>query len=192
MRRPIAKFAVSSGAWALVPITLCAAPAENSSTSMETVVVQGQKLNVETKIDRKIYTVPEDAQSTLGTLSDILNVIPSVDVDPDGNVSLRAQCWACVAISPILPSGNLNSPILNSANNLSASTVWPAERTTSFQGELAEQGLHPGLLGQESLRAGIDLSEQPEENRLEADVNAGAASDERVHVERDPADGQRA
>src|SRR5690348_18489736 len=58
---------------------------------METVVVQGQKLTVETKIDRKIYTVPEDAQSTLGTLSDILNVIPSVDLDPDGIVSLRGD-----------------------------------------------------------------------------------------------------
>jgi outer membrane receptor protein involved in Fe transport len=58
---------------------------------METVVVQGQKLNVETTIDRKIYSVPEDAQSTLGTLSDILTVIPSVDVDPDGVVSLRGD-----------------------------------------------------------------------------------------------------
>jgi outer membrane receptor for ferrienterochelin and colicin len=92
VRRSIARIAVSSGAWALVPITVCAAPADNSSTSsIETVVVQGQKLNVETRIDRKIYTVPEDAQSTLGTLSDILNVIPSVDVDPDGIVSLRGD-----------------------------------------------------------------------------------------------------
>ena len=54
-------------------------------------MVQGQKLNVETTIDRKIYSVPEDAQSTLGTLSDILTVIPSVDVDPDGVVSLRGD-----------------------------------------------------------------------------------------------------
>ena len=65
---------------------------------METVVVQGQKLNVETKIDRKIYSVPEDAQSALGTLSDILNVIPSVDVDPDGNVSLRGDSNVLVLI----------------------------------------------------------------------------------------------
>ena len=61
-------------------------------------MVQGQKLNVETTIDRKIYTVPEDAQSTLGTLSDILNVIPSVDVDPDGVVSLRGDTNVLVLI----------------------------------------------------------------------------------------------
>ena len=65
---------------------------------METVVVQGQKLNVETRIDRKIYTVPEDAQSALGTLSDILNVIPSVDVDPDGIVSLRGDTNVLILI----------------------------------------------------------------------------------------------
>jgi hypothetical protein len=40
-------------------------------------------LTVETKID--------EAQSTVGTLSDFLNDIPSVDVDPDGVVSLRGD-----------------------------------------------------------------------------------------------------
>jgi outer membrane receptor protein involved in Fe transport len=65
---------------------------------METVVVQGQKLNVETRIDRKIYTVPQDAQTTLGALSDLLNVIPSVDVDPDGAVSLRGDTNVLILI----------------------------------------------------------------------------------------------
>src|SRR5262252_8652955 len=87
-----------SGLLALLPIAAFAAAGDNSSTPLETVVVQGQKLNVETQIDRKIYTVPEDAQGTLGTLSDILNVIPSVDVDPDGNVSLRGDSNVLVLI----------------------------------------------------------------------------------------------
>jgi len=94
----IAKIAGLSGLWTLFPIAAFAAAADNSSAPMETVVVQGQKLNVETKIDRKIYTVPEDAQGTLGTLSDILNVIPSVDVDPDGIVSLRGDTNVLVLI----------------------------------------------------------------------------------------------
>ncbi len=76
-----------------------AAPSpEAAPAPLETVVVQGQKLSVETKIDRKVYTVPEDAQSTLGTLSDILNVIPSVDVDPDGIVSLRGDTNVLILI----------------------------------------------------------------------------------------------
>ena len=95
VRRLISRVAFCGGQLALAPI---AAPADYSPTPMETVVVQGQKLNVETKIDRKIYTVPEDAQSTLGTLSDILNVIPSVDVDPDGIVSLRGDTNVLILI----------------------------------------------------------------------------------------------
>jgi outer membrane receptor protein involved in Fe transport len=86
------------GLLTLLPVAAPAAAADNPSTPMETVVVEGQKLNVETRIDRKIYTVPEDAQGTLGTLSDILNVIPSVDVDPDGIVSLRGDTNVLVLI----------------------------------------------------------------------------------------------
>ena len=98
MRGFIPKIAGLCGLLTLLPIMAFAAAAENSSTPMETVVVQGQKLTVETKIDRKVYTVPEDAQSTLGTLSDILNVVPSVDVDPDGIVSLRGDTNVLILI----------------------------------------------------------------------------------------------
>ena len=98
VRRFVTKIGGLSGLLSLLPTPPFAAAADNSSTPMETVVVQGQKLNVETKIDRKIYTVPQDAQGTLGTLSDILNVIPSVDVDPDGNVSLRGDSNVLVLI----------------------------------------------------------------------------------------------
>jgi outer membrane receptor protein involved in Fe transport len=98
VRGSITKIAASGGLLALVPTALFGAAADISSTAVETVIVQGQKLTVETKIDRKIYTVPEDAQSTLGTLSDILNVIPSVDVDPDGVVSLRGDTNVLILI----------------------------------------------------------------------------------------------
>jgi outer membrane receptor protein involved in Fe transport len=98
VRRYPAWIAVFGGLFALFAVASFAAAADNSSTSTETVVVQGQKLNVETRIDRKIYTVPQDAQSALGTLSDILNVIPSVDVDPDGIVSLRGDTNVLILI----------------------------------------------------------------------------------------------
>jgi outer membrane cobalamin receptor len=98
VRRYNPRIAFSGGLLALVPIAAFAASPDTSSTPMETVVVEGQKLNVETRIDRKIYSVPEDAQTTLGTLSDLLNVIPSVDVDPDGAVSLRGDTHVLILI----------------------------------------------------------------------------------------------
>jgi outer membrane receptor protein involved in Fe transport len=101
VRRSISTIALS-GLLALVRLAVAAAPTENPSpppsTSVDTVVVQGQKLSVENKIDRKVYSVPEDAQRTLGTLSDILNVIPSVDVDPDGILSLRGDTNVLILI----------------------------------------------------------------------------------------------
>ena len=65
---------------------------------MESVVVTARKLAVETLIDRKVYSVTNDVQATFGTVSDVLSAIPSVDVDPDGNVSLRGDSNVLILI----------------------------------------------------------------------------------------------
>ncbi len=88
---------------ALVLSSTCAAAADAPPSSVpsptaDTIVVTAQKLSVETKIDRKVYTVADDAQSAFGSASDILNVIPSVDVDPDGVISLRGDANVLVLI----------------------------------------------------------------------------------------------
>jgi outer membrane receptor protein involved in Fe transport len=81
-----------SSAWAAAPTP---APAAGSS---EAVVVTAQRLSVETLIDRKVYSIADDVQSTFGTVSDVLSAIPSVDVDPDGIVSLRGDTNVLVLI----------------------------------------------------------------------------------------------
>src|SRR3984957_18386413 len=73
-------------------------PPPAPTATMEPVVVTAQKLDVETLIDRKVYTVTSDVQSTFGTLGDVLSVIPSVDVDPDGIVSLRGDTNVLILI----------------------------------------------------------------------------------------------
>ncbi len=45
----------------------------------------------QTRIDRTVYAVARDLQATSGTAADILANVPSVDVDQDGNVSLRGD-----------------------------------------------------------------------------------------------------
>jgi outer membrane receptor protein involved in Fe transport len=61
-------------------------------------VLQLEKLQVRAKqeqflnsIDRKVYNVGKEIQSTAGTAGDLLQNVPSVDVDVDGNVSLRGS-----------------------------------------------------------------------------------------------------
>ena len=61
-------------------------------------MVTGDKLSVQTLVDRKVYSVSTDVQTTFGTLSDILGVIPSVDVDGDGVVSLRGDTHVLILI----------------------------------------------------------------------------------------------
>jgi outer membrane receptor protein involved in Fe transport len=90
-----------------------AAAADNPPTASgpaeQAVVVTAQKLSVQTLIDRKVYSVTSDVQSTFGTLSDVLSVIPSVDVDPDGIVSLRGDTNVLILIDG-KPSTQFSGP----------------------------------------------------------------------------------
>ncbi len=72
--------------------------APTSADTVDAIVVTSRKLDVETTIDRKIYRVTGDPQATFGTASDILAEIPSIDVDPDGVVSLRGDSHVLVLI----------------------------------------------------------------------------------------------
>lgn len=58
---------------------------------LQDVVVKGKKSAFVSSIDRKIFNVGSDIQSSTGTLSELMRSIPSVQVDVDGNVSLRGS-----------------------------------------------------------------------------------------------------
>lgn len=63
-----------------------------SSTSiLDEVVVQAQKSSMELSLDKKIFNVGQDLANAGGNASDILTNIPSVSVDPEGNVKLRGS-----------------------------------------------------------------------------------------------------
>jgi hypothetical protein len=61
---------------------------EDSKTLSEVEVVgQGSQMSFE--LDKKVFTVDKNIASAGGSASDVLQNIPSVDVDGEGNVSLR-------------------------------------------------------------------------------------------------------
>ena len=70
----------------------------STPSASESVVVTAHKLDVSTLIDRKVYTVSTDVQSTFGTVTDILGAIPSVEVDADGAVALRGDSNVLILI----------------------------------------------------------------------------------------------
>ena len=66
--------------------------------SIGSVTVTSTHLPVQTLIDRKVYDVTQDVQSTFGTVGDVLSAIPSVDVDGDGVVTLRGDSHVLILI----------------------------------------------------------------------------------------------
>ncbi|HWS60919.1 MAG TPA: outer membrane beta-barrel family protein [Flavobacterium sp.] len=64
---------------------------EEDSTQLNEVVVRAEKTNVEIKLDKKVYSIGNDLMVKGGTVSDVLNNIPSVSVDSEGSISLRGN-----------------------------------------------------------------------------------------------------
>ena len=66
------------------------AMSENPSQLGE-VVVRAETSTLEIKLDKKVYSVGKDMIVKGGSATDVLNNVPSVTVDGDGNVSLRGN-----------------------------------------------------------------------------------------------------
>ena len=72
---------VSLGVLNLVPEAL----------NMDEVTITGERNLMINKIDRKVFNVEKDISAQTGTVTDVLQTIPSVSVDIDGNISLRGS-----------------------------------------------------------------------------------------------------
>ena len=68
------------------------------SQDVKDITVRGQKDLMETAFDKKVYNVAQDLNVNGGTANDILNKLPSVDVDQDGGVLLRGQGGVTILI----------------------------------------------------------------------------------------------
>lgn len=58
---------------------------------LEAAVVIAEKTTVDIRLDKKIYNIGKDLTVRGGTVSDVLDNVPSVNVDVEGNVSLRGN-----------------------------------------------------------------------------------------------------
>ncbi|MGE6355431.1 TonB-dependent receptor domain-containing protein [Flavobacterium sp. NPDC079362] len=61
------------------------------AAQLNEVVIRAEKSTVEIKLDKKVYNVGQDMMVKGGTVSDVLDNVPSVSVDTEGNVSLRGS-----------------------------------------------------------------------------------------------------
>jgi len=62
-----------------------------SAVNMKEVNVTAERNMIVNKIDRKIFNVQQDIMAQTGTVTDVLQNIPAISVDMDGNISLRGS-----------------------------------------------------------------------------------------------------
>jgi outer membrane receptor protein involved in Fe transport len=82
----------------------------SSAVTMEEVNITAEKSMMIQKIDRKVFNVQKDIMAQTGTAIDMLQIIPSVTVDVDGNISLRGSQTVTVLINgrPSVMAGTAN------------------------------------------------------------------------------------
>lgn len=74
-------------------------PLEEDSQLLSEVKVTGQRPQMKFEIDKKVFNVDQNISSTGGSASDVLSNIPSVEVDNEGEVSLRGSSDVTVWIN---------------------------------------------------------------------------------------------
>lgn len=82
---------------------------DESEGEVEAVTVISRATDVRTSIDSISYSLADDLQAKTGSLADALRNVPSVDVDPQGNVSLRGDGNVTILVDG-RPSAILSGP----------------------------------------------------------------------------------
>ncbi|MBJ2173175.1 TonB-dependent receptor [Aureibaculum sp. A20] len=100
------------------------------SQALDEVELIAEKTTVEIKLDKKIYNVGKDLTVRGGTVSDVLDNVPSVSVDVEGNVALRGNDNVTILING-KPSGLVGLNSTDALRQLPADAIEKVEVITS-------------------------------------------------------------
>ncbi len=103
---------------------------EIDSQALDAVEVIAERTTVEIKLDKKIYNVGKDLTVRGGTVSDVLDNVPSVSVDVEGNVALRGNDDVRILING-KPSGLVGLNSTEALRQLPAESIERVEVITS-------------------------------------------------------------
>ena len=107
--------------------------------SLGEVEIIAERTTVEIKLDKKIYNVGKDLTVSGGTVSDVLDNIPSVSVDVDGNVALRGNDNVKILING-KPSGLVGLNSTEALRQLPADAIEKVEVITSPSARYESEG----------------------------------------------------
>tara|TARA_R110002012_G_scaffold322023_1_gene553765 strand:+ start:5914 stop:8364 length:2451 start_codon:yes stop_codon:yes gene_type:complete len=112
--------------------------AENAQ-ALDEVSIIAEKTTVDIRLDKKIYNVGQDLTVSGGTVSDVLDNVPSVSVDVEGNVSLRGNDNVTILING-KPSGLVGLNSTEALRQLPAESIERVEVITSPSARYDAQG----------------------------------------------------
>jgi outer membrane receptor protein involved in Fe transport len=108
--------------------------------SLNEIVVQAEKSSMQLSLDKKIFNVGKDLANAGGNAADILQNIPSVSVDPEGNVKLRGSDNVRIYIDG-KPSGLVSIKGGSGLQQLQASLVERVELITNPSARYEAEGM---------------------------------------------------
>lgn len=111
----------------------------NTSTLKE-VTVEAQKSMMQLSLDKKIFNVGQDLANTGGSATDVLMNVPSVSVDPEGNIKLRGSDNVRILIDG-KPSGLVSFKGGSGLQQLQASMIERVEVITNPSARYEAEGM---------------------------------------------------
>ncbi|MBP5527029.1 MAG: TonB-dependent receptor [Bacteroidales bacterium] len=110
------------------------------ATLMEAVEVVAERSMVEYQLDKRVVNVDKNIVAGGGTASDVLEQVPSVAIDNDGNVTLRGSSNVKVLVNG-RPSELLASDLATLLEQIPASTVENVEVITNPSAKYDPEGM---------------------------------------------------
>ncbi|MFK7781971.1 TonB-dependent receptor domain-containing protein [Psychroserpens sp.] len=107
--------------------------------ALDAVEIIAERTTAEIKLDKKIYNIGKDLTVRGGTVSDVLDNVPSVSVDVEGNVALRGNDDVRILING-KPSGLVGLNSTEALRQLPAEAIERVEVITSPSARYDAQG----------------------------------------------------
>ena len=105
-------------------------PMAAEATVLKGVEITAERSTVEIKLDKRVYSVGSDMMVKGGTVSDVLDNVPSLSVDAEGNVALRGNQSVTILIDG-RPSNLAGSNVAETLRLLPADSVDKVEVITN-------------------------------------------------------------
>jgi outer membrane receptor protein involved in Fe transport len=112
---------------------------KQTENTLKGVSIVGEKPVVELKVDKKVFNVEKNITTAGGSATDVLQNVPSVSVDVDGNVSLRGNSGVTILIDG-KPATMLGSDVTSALQSLPASSIENVEVITNPSARYDAQG----------------------------------------------------